>query len=407
VRAATEAAVPAFARPTDLVVLQDWPRNPAGKIDRARLPAPIRAGSAGAARSDLEFRLTEIWQDVLGVDAIGPGDDFFALGGHSLLAIRLLSRARHELDVDLPLSVMAEHRTVAALARAIAARGAHVALTSPIPLRATGAAEPLFLAPPVSGSALVYLPLLHRLSADRPIHAFHAPGLDGAVAPPARIEDLAAHFVRELVAARPRGPYLLGGWSIGGAVAFEMALQLAELGHDAPHLVMIDSTAPTPYLADGIKAKFGELTAALVAFMYVNNFARCFGIDLGLDRARFAALAPGDLEPTVLRELRRVPAFAPDIDLARLRAHMAVFAATLRGFAAWRPARRYAGRLLVLSARDGHPEFGPARADWSGFLERSGAIETVEVPGNHFSLINEPHVGELAVALDHVLARIP
>src|SRR5205814_3302637 len=71
-RTTLEAQLPAFARPTDLVVLDDWPRSPAGKIDRARLPTPIRAGSAGAARSDLEFRLTEIWQDVLGVGAIGP-----------------------------------------------------------------------------------------------------------------------------------------------------------------------------------------------------------------------------------------------------------------------------------------------------------------------------------------------
>jgi len=408
VRAAAEAGLLAFARPTDLVVLGDWPRGPAGKIDRARLPAPIRQGSAGAPRSELEFRLTEIWQDVLGVGAIGPDDDFFALGGHSLLAIRMLSRVRDELDADLPLSLLAERRTVTTLAETVASRGAHVALASPLPLRVTGTAQPLFLAPPVSGSALAYLPLLRRLSADRPIHAFHAPGLDGVAAPPARIEDLAAHFVRELVASRPRGPYLLGGWSIGGAVAFEMALQMAELGHDVPRLVMIDTTAPTTYLADGIKAKFGELTAALVTFMYVNNFARCFGIDLGLDRSRFVALPPGELEQAALGELRRVPSFAPDMDLARLRAHMAVFAATLRGFAAWRPARRYAGRLIVFSARDGHPEFGPARADWSEFLEPSAlAIETIEVPGNHFSLINEPHVRELGAALDRVLDRLP
>ncbi|HEX2687361.1 MAG TPA: amino acid adenylation domain-containing protein [Kofleriaceae bacterium] len=408
-RAVAEVHLPAFARPTDLVVLGDWPRNPAGKIDRNGLPAPRRAGSGGAARSDLEFRLTEIWQGVLGASAIGPDDDFFALGGHSLLAIRMLSRVRDEFEVDLPLSVVAERRTVATLADAIASLGAHAALSSPIQLRAAGTRQALFLVPPVSGSALAYLPLLHRLSADRSIHAFHAPGLDGRGSPPARLperlEDLAAHYVRELLAAHPRGPYLLGGWSIGGAIAVEMALQLDELGHDVPTVILIESSAPTPYLTEGVKQRFGELSAGTLAFMYVNNFARCFGIDLGLDKAKFSSLPPGDLVPSALAELRRVPGFAPDIDLARLGAHMAVFAATARGFSRWLPARRYRGRIIHFLAQGGHPEFGPQRADWSGFAEQP--VEIIDVPGNHFSVVNEPHVSAVGAALERVLEQLP
>jgi amino acid adenylation domain-containing protein len=403
-RATVEAHLPAFARPTDLVVLDDWPRSPAGKIDRARLPAPVRAGSAGSPRSAIELRLTEIWQDVLGVPAIGPNDDFFALGGHSLLAIRMLARVRRELEAELPLSLVVERRTVARLAEAIAARGVHVALSSPLPLRA-GIAQPIFLVPPVSGSALSYLPLLRHLSADRSIHAFHAPGLDGGGAPPARFEDLATHMIGELLAVRPHGPYLLGGWSIGGALAIEMALQLAELGHDVPTLVLIDSTAPTPYLTESVEQRFGELTTGTLAFMYVNNFARCFEIDLGLDKAGFSGLPPGDLAQAALTQLRRVPGFAPDIDLARLGPHMAAFAATILGFIRWQPARRYRGRIIHFLARDGHPEFGPMRADWSSFLEQP--VESIEVPGNHFSLVNEPHVAALGAALDRVLDSLP
>ena len=405
VRAVAEARLPAFARPTDLTVLDAWPRSPAGKIDRSALPVPARTGSAGSARSDLEYRLTEIWQEVLGVSRVGPNDDFFALGGHSLLAIRLLAQLRAELDVDLPLSIVAERRTVATLAEAIASHGHHLALSSPVKLRAAGAKQPLFLVPPVSGSALSYLPLVRRMASDRPVHAFHAPGLDGRGATPERFEDLAAHFIRELVTVRPTGPYLLTGWSIGGALAFEMALQLADAGHEVPTLILLDTNSPTPYLAEGIKDRFGELTAATLAFMYVNNFGRCFGVNLGLDKSRFVGLAPGELADAALGELRRVPAFPPAMDPRQLTAHLAVFAATGRGFVGWRPKRRYAGRVVLFIAADGHPEFGRDRYDWSGFVEQP--VETIEVPGDHFSLVNEPHVATVGVALDRVLEEIP
>ncbi|MEJ7599837.1 MAG: amino acid adenylation domain-containing protein [Kofleriaceae bacterium] len=417
VRAALDARLPAFARPTDLVVLDAWPRSPAGKIDRPRLPVPARVGSAGAARSELEYRLTRIWEDVLGIAGVGPTDDFFDLGGHSLLAIRMLSRVRAELDVDLPLSIIAERRSIAALVEAISSHGTRT-LRSPVALRTragNGGAgihsrprdwpRALFLAPPVSGSALAYLPLERALAADRPLYAFHAPGFTGTVATPDRFEDLAAHFVRELLVVQPTGPYLLGGWSIGGALAFEMALQLAARGYDVPHLILIDTNAPNPYLAEGIKQKFGELTPATLAFMYVNNFGRCFGLDLGLDRTRFVGLAAGELEHAALVELRRVPACAPDLDPARLAAHLAVFSATARGFASWRPARRYPGRIALILAREGHPEFAAERYDWSDFVEQP--VDTLEVPGNHFSLVNEPHVGALGAALDRVLETLP
>jgi len=406
IRAALASRLPAHARPQDVVVLPDWPRTPAGKIDRAALPAPIRTGSAaGCARSELEYLLTMMWEDILDVSEIAPDDDFFDLGGHSLLAIRMLTRVRDEIGVDLPLSIVTQQRTLGALAQVIAEqRGVALRLASPLPLRTRGTSAPLYLVPAVSGSALAYLPLLRRLATDRPIHAFHAPGLDGHGAVPERFEDLARHYIGELQAVQPHGPYLLGGWSIGGALALEMALQLAAAGHEVPVVLMLDSSAPNRYLEESMKTKVGEMTNGVLAFMYVNNFARCFGVELGLDRARFAALPDAELEPAALRELRRVPAFPPDMDPARLAAHMAVHAATLRGFARWHPAPRYRGRLVLFVGRDGHPDLTAARYDWSAFVD--GSIDTIHVPGTHFSVVNEPHVVGLATELDRVLEQL-
>ena len=407
VRAAAAARLPTFARPTDLVVLADWPRTPAGKIDRAKLPAPARSGSSITARSELELRMIEIWEQVLGVSDIGPDDDFFELGGHSLLAIRMLARLRAELGLDLLLSTVATQRTVAGLARVVVSRGRRPTLQSPIRLRADGARVPLFLVPPISGSALVYLPLMRRLSpTQRAIHAFHAAGLDGRHTTPNSFEALAAQYVRELVAVHPRGPLVLGGWSMGGALALEMALQLAEVGREVPHLLLIEASAPTPFLDDAIKEKIGELDIERMTYLFVNNFGRCFGVDLGLERSRFAGLEGDARVSAALSELRRVPAFPPDMDTAQLAAHLAVFIATGWGFRRWHPGKPYRGRVTHYLSLEGHPEFGQevGRYDYSTWVEQP--IELVQVPGNHFSLVNEPHVAGLAAALDHALAAI-
>jgi thioesterase domain-containing protein/acyl carrier protein len=407
-RAAAEARLPAFSRPTDLVVLAEWPRSPAGKIDRARLPAPVRSGT-GSARSDIELRLTQIWQHVLGISSIGPEDDFFALGGHSLLAIRMLGQVRTELDADLPLSIVAERRTVAALAEAIASHGTHVELASPVRLHTSASGkQPLFLAPPITGSVLAYLPLVRRMAADRPVWAFHAPGLHGGRVRFDRFEDLATHYVEELVALMPRGPVMLGGWSMGGAFAIEMAIQLAKRDYEVSTMVLIDAGTPTSYMAEQINDTFGELDDERMAYMYVNNFGRCFGMNLGLDPKQFAGIPASERAKVALAELRRVPAFPPDMDLDRLAAHIAVFTATGQRFIRYLPVgEKFKGRVVHFMAGDGHPEFGRAayRYDWSEFVEQP--IQTIEVPGTHFSLVNEPHVAVLGAELDRALADLP
>jgi|GEM_PF-4777336 len=112
--------LPAYAVPQLLVPLEDLPRTPHGKVDRAALPRPSVATGGMAPRSKLERELADIWAEVLGIDEVGVDQDFFALGGHSLLATRLISRLRRSYGVDVPLRDLFAASTVSGLATVVA-----------------------------------------------------------------------------------------------------------------------------------------------------------------------------------------------------------------------------------------------------------------------------------------------
>jgi amino acid adenylation domain-containing protein len=114
------AALPAPMLPARLVLLAALPLNANGKVDRAALPAPAEAGGPAAApRSPVEAAIAAAWQDVLRRSGVGADEDFFAIGGHSLLAARVTARLRAALGIQLPHTLLFEHRTIAELAAAV------------------------------------------------------------------------------------------------------------------------------------------------------------------------------------------------------------------------------------------------------------------------------------------------
>src|SRR5215203_1005044 len=156
--------LPEYMVPSAFVGLDALPLSANGKVDRRALPDPGRTGTPGPAadfRTLEEERLARMAAEVLGIERVGPHDDFFALGGHSLLATRLLARVSRELGVDLPVSAVFLHPTIAALAERIAAGDA-----APSPSASPQPAARLPVArPPVPAAELPRTPVERELAA--------------------------------------------------------------------------------------------------------------------------------------------------------------------------------------------------------------------------------------------------
>jgi amino acid adenylation domain-containing protein len=237
--------------PRDFVIIERLPYLPNGKVDRRSLPlvndARAQQRECIAPSTLVEERIADIWRELLGVETLGVTDDFFSLGGHSLLAARLVARLESAFGKSIPMAALFRDPTIVGLARSID-RETPNSRSLLVPLRSGGTGAPLFLVHGLSGSALVYMDVARRLDSDRPVFAINARGLDDNSQPLATIEQMASLYVAAIREIRPEGPYLLGGWSMGGAIALEMAAQLRELG-ECVELVMLLDSAPPRFVA--------------------------------------------------------------------------------------------------------------------------------------------------------------
>jgi oxalate---CoA ligase len=392
--------LPRFKIPRQIVFVDDIPKGPTGKVQRNELAASFglsaivaetraAAGAAGRAPTALEAKLQALWAETLGVPMVGLQDDFFLLGGDSLQAVQLVLAVQDTLGHSLPSSALIECSTVAEMA-ALIESGLSAACI--VPLRAKGTRPPFFCVHGVSGHVIHMRGLARHLGEEQPFYAIQSVGLDGRRAPLSRIEDMAAHYIAEMRWCQPRGPYYLGGYSMGAWVAFEMAHQLHAAGERVALLALIDSY----FTAQWRRATIPEWLGI-----------RC-GEFLNLPAAQKAGFlaeralrAPGLLMALVRRAWHRRLGLAPG-DAAGGDGTTGVEAANRRALHSYHLRPLYCDAVLFRTRLVGRTH--PMMYDgWKTLI--MGSLETRRVPGGHRQLFDEPFVRILARELTECLRQ--
>jgi surfactin family lipopeptide synthetase A len=365
--------LPEYMLPSVFAPLETMPLTPNGKVDRRALPAPEQLNLAPSAedfvapRDEAETKLVKIWEDLLGVRPIGVRHDFFELGGHSLLAARMMVQIKRQFGANVPIATLFQVRTVEQLARVVRDRGWKPVWSSLVAIQPGGTKPPFFCVHGIGGNVLGFYEIAHRLGPTQPFYGLQAQGLDGSTPPHTSAEDMAAQYVKEVREFQPKGPYFIGGLSFGGAIAFEMARQLHAQGEEVGVLALFDTFAGSRQSIASLLVKLWTLPLARRKAYIALKWK---GYIQNLDRL---------ILPPVLRRVRG----------AHRLAHKSYVM------------RRYDGRVTLFVPSDSSLRASEnPRADWKHYADD---LEILEVPGDHLTMLDEPHVQVLARRLTECL----
>jgi amino acid adenylation domain-containing protein len=402
--------LPEYMIPAAFLVLDAIPLTSNGKIDRRSLPPPDWGGAEqeqtrAEPRNDIERRLAAIWAELLQRERVGVQDNFFDLGGHSLLAIQLFARIEKSFGQSLPLATLFQGGTIERLAALLDEQSRPRIPKQVVALQPLGSRPPLFLLPSLFTDLIHYQELVQHLDPDQPVYGLLPCAADGSVPAYTRLEDMAATIERGLRAFWPEGPYRLAGYSFGGPLAYELAQQLSAAGQQVSLLALIDTGLLRPLppsVLDVLRAvpgMLGNLPFWVMDDLFQSSPSQLLARLGKRTRTKWRKLrgilgrAAPSAKETVLDEMFEMERFTDDFQ-RRLEMNY-------HAWSSYEP-RAYAGWVALFRARTRSLWHVAGRQPGWGRLPAGGVAIRI-VPGQHESILKEPHVRVLAGRLQEAL----
>jgi phthiocerol/phenolphthiocerol synthesis type-I polyketide synthase E len=346
---------------------------------------------------DTTRQLTQIWREILGIESIAPDQNYFDLGGDSSVAVQMFAQIEKIFGVKLPLATLFEAPTIEELARILRRDDSPTGWSSLVTIQSSGSRPPFFCIHGAGGNVLIYRELAQRLGPDQPFYGLQAIGLDASCPPLTRIEDMAALYTKEIRRKQPHGPYYLGGYCMGGTVAFEVAQQLRAQGEQVALLALFDTMDWSRVPPFSIWSKSYHAVERLA--FHAANFSR-------LDRQGKAQFLREKVE--VLRT--RIPVWrgmllAKFSDAPRAESSESVLLAKIwqtndLACAAYAP-RPYAGTVTDFRPLKQYRIYDRPDAKWDALAQ--GGQRVIVVPSYPAGMLVEPFVQHLASALEKAI----
>ena len=398
--------LPHYMLPSHIEWISDIPTTPSGKRDDAKLRQMALTSRHREERrlpqDSLELKLCQMAAALLEQPAISPEQNLFECGATSLTAMRLVVLVDKHYGVDIPLSSFISAPTIAQLASLVRDGDGGSRFDPLVPMRTSGDRRPLFMVHPMGGNVLAYMRMLKHLPPAQPLYALQASGVDAGSAPLSSVAEQASRYIETIRRVQPHGPYILGGWSYGGFIAFEMARQLQAAGETVSDLFILDTVAlsyqsPKETSEDALLGWFfwellwlangsalpaqivpASITELQQRFEYIADHAiRTGALPEGSSRAVIQRLF--DVYRANWRAASEYDVGRPAIDITLLRAR----------------------QPLPQVLREMHDairsEYQDPQNGWGS--KSTGRIKTIAVDGDHLTIMEEPAIGNIVAVM--------
>lgn len=392
--------LPAYMVPQHFIALENIPLTPAGKIDRKNLPSLSQTDTLpvtqfAAPRNALEMQLVKLWEMALNIKPIGIYDNFYDLGGHSLIAVKLFVLIEKYMGAKLPLAILFTAPTIEKLAVSINQNDWENKWSSLVPIRPGGSKPPLFLMHGAGGNVLLYHDLVRHLDEDQPVYGFQAQGLDGRQKISTTIKEMAAHYITEMRSIQPNGPYYLGGYCMGGQIAYEMACQLQAMDQHVALVAMFDTQSQWLRYSDIIT--YSHKIFLTILFHY-KNFIMA-------NKAGKIAFFQNKSIELVRRIIRRFnilfSIFAYGLQLRKEQPLKLMERINDRAALQYDPSP-YPGKIVLFQPRTAYAGYDDPKFGWGGLTE---GVECYKLSAYPAGILVEPYVAELAEKLQECIVK--
>ncbi|WP_298775406.1 amino acid adenylation domain-containing protein [uncultured Shewanella sp.] len=401
IKARLNTELPHFMKPDHIEWLKVLPLNHSGKVNYRQLSQQKLhiQQVINRPKSDTEQKLHQLFCDTLKESAVDIKANFFDMGGHSLNGLNLVININRNFGKDMSINDFYDNPSIEQLTLFIE----QGAVSQPQVLVCLQAGQPegyptLLLIHPAGGNVVCYHDLANELGCDIPIYAIQVADFTRLDEKDKHISSLADKYLQDASGIINRENIILGGWSLGATIAFEMAIQLHDKTGSTPRLLILDQGAPKVRVENSSSMDDVHKLAH-----FASKVSRFMGKDLIITPEGLSSLDDGQRSRVFFDEFKRaglVPQSVSEEDFAYfIRILQTHIDATEQYSGAM-----YAGEIIVVEAKTvlkGRITLSHKGLGWQAFTQQP--LCHLWAKGDHLSILNPPYIGSLAQKLLQVL----
>ncbi len=390
------ARLPHFMFPDRWLWLAAMPLTTSGKINYRALRemAMPQDTPRQMPQNATERQLHQLYCDALNVSQVDTHDSFFQLGGNSINGLKLIVQINQQFGSTLTLGQLIEHSSIAQLAMCLEQASASTALVT---LNRGDDSQPTFLmVHPAGGNVMCYRPLLQPLGPQYPVYAIQVPDFSQTHDYDRDIPALAAFYLRQAGDLIQRPRLIIGGWSLGATIAFEMGQQITSLTGRAPTLLVLDQPAPQVRIDAAEEMNDSQRLA-----YFARKVALFTGARFDINEQKLAAMTDDQRTRLFMGEFQRVGLVPATLSFEHFRHFLVILWAHINASDRY-VGMSYTGNIVVAEAQEDLP--GRVRLPGLGWQRLTDKkVTLVAAQGNHITMMNQPFITDLVKRVMQVL----